>query len=198
MRALTQKLILSLLLLVPTANADVIDTTSITASTSLIEMPSIASGTWSVDELTDGVISDAYPYFGFVSGVTSGVVHLALDNIYDLDSFSIWNDVNVLAEGVRDFRLDFLDAANTVVASYSGSAISQFNEQIFSFATVSGVQSVDLVVLTAAHQIEIREVAFNGNATAVPEPATLLPFAFLCALLTLASHWVRRSPTRHT
>ena len=102
---------------------------------------------------------------------------MALDQAYDLDNFVLSNDINVSNEGVRTFNLEFFDvASNSLGITGTLNAISQLAPQTYTFASsVNGVKTVHLNVLTSSLQIEIREVAFNGRATAVPvpEPATL-------------------------
>ena len=75
---------------------------------------------------------------------------------------------------MRSFTLKFEDASG---ASLGGTgtltAVSQFAPQTYSFAsTVNGAKTVHMDVLTSRIQIEIREVAFNGTVSAVPEPAS--------------------------
>ena len=167
------------------AGAAVVDHNNITASTSLIASPSLVPGDfWTVDELADGITDDFHPYFGFVSAVTSGTISLDLDATYDLDSFTLWNDVFVGAQGVRDFRLEFFDVADGALGqTMTFTAVSQLAGQTFAFDKVFSVASVDLVVLTAAAQIEIRELAFNGElsgnaaSNSVPVPASIWLFA---------------------
>ena len=153
------------------ANADTIATTQITPSTSLGQYLYFALG-----QINDGVTSDASPFNGYASGfgAVSGRITLTLDQAYDLSSFVLWNDINVLNEGVRSFNL-VLEDANGAWLGTAGTytAVSQFAPQTYSFASVvSGVKTVHLDVLTSSLQIEIRELAFNGTASAVPEPAT--------------------------
>jgi PEP-CTERM motif len=163
--------------------------TQITASTAL-GYYNAGFNSFTIDEIHDGIVSDAYPYNGYASGfgVTSGRITLTLDQSYDLDSFLLWNDVNIAAQGVRSFTLSFEDAAGGQLGTTATlTAISQFAPQTYSFAsTVQGVRRVQMDVLSSALQIEIREVAFNGTAsstgTSVPEPGSLgLAFAALAA-----------------
>lgn len=106
-----------------------------------------------------------------------GTIRLDLLGTFDLDGFSLWNDINVRDEGVRTFQLHFFDASDQLLASSATlSAISQFAAQVYGFATVGGVSRVDLQVLSTSDRIEIREVAFNGIASTsngVPEPTSL-------------------------
>lgn len=160
------------------SRATVIETTSITASTTLGQYLHL-----SIDQLNDGTISDAPPFNGYASGfgTTSGLITLSLDQQYDLTSFSLWNDINILNEGVRTFSLNFLDSEGLSVGTAGVySAVSQFDAQVYDFGqTFLGVKTVELNVLSSNLQIEIRELAFNGTATnAVPAPGTL---AIFCA-----------------
>jgi hypothetical protein len=153
------------------AHAVTIGTTQITPSTSLGQYLN-----FSLDQINDGITADG-PLNGYASGfgAVSGRITLALDQAYNLDSFVLWNDINILNEGVRTFKLEFLDAAGASLGSTGTlSAVSRFAPQTYTFAsTVAGVKTVHLDVLTSALQIEIRELAFNGVAAAVPEPAAV-------------------------
>lgn len=146
-----------------------------------------------INEIADG--SDAN--FNGWAGQTGllGTIKLDLLGTFDLTSFSLWNDVNVSAEGVRTFQLHFFDASDQLLSSTTTlSAISQFPAQVYNLGTVSGVSRVDLQVLSASGRIEIREVAFNGETTGVqgvPEPTSLA-----LAGLGLALAAVRRRRAR--
>lgn len=161
----------SLLLVTGATHAAAIGGSQITASTTLGQF-----STFSVNQITDGITSDALPYNGYASGigVVSGRITLSLDGLYDLESFTLWNDINVLNEGVRTFALTFADASGATLGSTGTlAAVSQLAAQTYSFAsTIIGVKTVHMDVLTSSIQIEIREVAFNGNVSAVPEPTS--------------------------
>jgi PEP-CTERM motif len=143
----------------------------ITASTTLAPY---ATGPYvfSVDQIADGINNDQPIFNGFAAdGVTSGRITLTLDQVYTLNSFVLWNDINVGAEGVRTFKLEFENAAGASLGSTAVlNAVSMAAPQTFSFATaVSGVKTVHFDVLGSALQIEVRELAFGG-VSAVPEP----------------------------
>ncbi len=167
------------------AAAAPIDHTHITASTSLGQYFG-----FSIDQMVDGITADS-PFNGYASGPGTpvGRITLTLDADYDLESFSLWNDINILNEGVRSFSLAFEDAAGAALGSTGVfTAVSQFAAQVYSFASVAGVRRVHMDVITSNLQIEIREVAFNGALStpggSVPEPASLLLTA--AALATAA------------
>lgn len=133
---------------------------------------------YTINQIADGITSDASPFNGFaaVPGQV-GTIRLDLDAVYDLTSFVLWNDINVFAEGVSTFRLEFFDAANVSlgVTPVLTAATSVVAAQTFSLGSgVAGVKRVDLIVLTlnpsscCGPRLEIREVAFNGD---VPTPA---------------------------
>lgn len=170
---LLRPLLGSTLLLASTLSAaSVIQTTQISPSTTLMPF-TYGQQTFTLEQLHDGITADA-PFNGFASnGTTNGTITLSLDKAYDLQSFVLWNDINVRNEGVRTFELRFLDSSNIQIGS-SGmlTAVSQLAPQTYSFSTVAGVKSVLLDVSSASLQIEIRELAFNGNISAVPEPAS--------------------------
>lgn len=83
----------------------------------------------------------------------------------------LWNDINVLGEGVENFRLDFFNAANVLIGSsppYVG-PYGQLAPQTYTFpSVVNGVKRVDLVVQTLHPSpccglgLEIREVGINS------------------------------------
>jgi len=180
--------LLSLMLAAAPAMADNIGMTQITPSTTMGQY-------WyfSLNQLNDGISADS-PWNGYASGfgVVSGRITLALDQAYDLSSFVLWNDINILNEGVRSFKLVFENASgDTLGSTGTYTALSQFAPQVYTFDNlVSGVKTVQLDVLTSNLQIEIRELAFNGSATVpVPEPET---YALILAGLGLVGFVARR------
>lgn len=80
------------------ANAVLISGSQIIPSTALLSVPP-----FTIDQITDGITSDAPPYNGFVSNSASGTITLNLVNAFDLSSFILWNDINVNSEGIKDF-----------------------------------------------------------------------------------------------
>ncbi|NOT85073.1 MAG: hypothetical protein HOP02_09940 [Methylococcaceae bacterium] len=124
---------------------------------------------WVLAQITDGINTDITPFNGFVSrSVTSGTIALALDGKFDLTSFDLWNDVNVNAEGIKEFKLEFYNAANTLISSSTQFTATKgtLDKQTFGFPSVADVSSVKLVVLSVydpSAGIEIREVGFNGT-----------------------------------
>lgn len=169
------------------AHAADIRTTQITPSTTL-PFFTFSSQQFTIDQIADGITGDS-PFNGFAAnGIGAGRITLTLDAAYDLDSFTLWNDINVSNEGVRSFTLSFEGLSGNALGSTGAlSAVSQFAPQLYSFAgTVSGVKTVQIDVLASSLQIEIREVAFNGVATvtAVPEPGTVA--TMLAGLCTMA------------
>jgi hypothetical protein len=136
-----------------------------------------------IRQIADGDTSNFNGWAG-ANGLT-GTIRLDLLGTYRIDSFSLWNDINILREGVGDFRLHFFDAADQLISTSATftAPIGQANAGVYSFgpAGISGVSRVDLEVLSlltggVCCRIEIREVAFNGErvvATGVPEPASL-------------------------
>ena len=155
---------------------------------------------WLITEITDGTTADTPPNFNGFAGVTGviGTIHLDLIGTFNLNSFLLWNDINVVHEGVETFRLHFFDEADALLSSSPilAAPISQLAAGQYDFAsTVLGVGSVDLEVLSnlpSVHgqRIEIREVAFLGEE--VPEPSTLGLSVLVFAVLGIAR---RRSST---
>ncbi len=148
---------------------------------------------FSIGQMVDGITADS-PFNGYASGPATpvGRITIGFDALYDLESFLLWNDINILNEGVRSFSLSFEGAGGVDLGSTGVfTAVSQFAAQTYSFATVAGVQRVHLDVLTSNLQIEIREVAFNGERSGtggtVPEPGSLLLAAAALAAAAGAS-----------
>ena len=160
------------------ANAALISNTDITASTTLSSILGLT-----VDQIADGISAEppAIPDFnGFASNASSGTIRLDLNiGPQNITSFEIFNDINVAAEGIKDFRLDFFDSGDSLISSFSDAApVSQVAATTFTFGAVANVSRVDLVVLNSHpgfNRIEIREVTFNGTS-AVPIPAAVWLF----------------------
>ena len=155
----------------------------ITPSTSIPPCAiSICSGFGTnINQIADGDSSNFNGYAG-ADGVV-GKINLDLLGNFNLQSFTLWNDLNVNHEGVETFRLHFFDESDNLIQSTSTliAPVGQFDPQIYTFAaTVQNVSKVDLETLTlltggVGSRIEIREVAFNGAP--VPLPASLWLFA---------------------
>ena len=150
---------------------------AITPSTTI---PSCEIGTcgklvWPVAEIADGIIADGSPFNGF-AGLTGrlGTIRLDLDGEYDIDTFNLWNDINIVNEGVRSFRLDFFDTDGDALGSTGTlAAISKFLPNTYAFTAFERVSRVDMVILTVSGRVEIREVEFDGAVSApIPEPGT--------------------------
>jgi hypothetical protein len=183
------------------AHADVAALTfaDITPSTAI---PSCEVGTcgklvWPVSELADGIIADGPPFNGF-AGLTGslGTISLDLAGDFDIDAFYLWNDINIVNEGVRSFRLDFFDSTDISVGS-SGtlSAVSKFAANEYTFASAfRQVSRVDMVILGVSGRVEIREIGFAGAPSApVPEPSTPALFALGLAGIALLARRKTRS-----
>lgn len=85
----------------------------ITASTTV---PS--QGGFTIDQICDGILTVPGWYNGFaVNPGIVGTIHLEFPTPQALGDFVLWNDVNVGAEGISQFRLDFFDAANLPLGS---------------------------------------------------------------------------------
>lgn len=158
----------------------------ITPSTSILPCDiSICSGFGTnINQIADGDSSNFNGYAG-ADGMV-GIISLDLLGNFDLQSFTLWNDINVNREGVETFRLHFFDASGNLIQSTSTliAPVGQFAPQTYTFAsTVQDVSKVDLEMLTlltggVGSRIEIREVAFNGEPSSpVPLPAALWLFS---------------------
>jgi hypothetical protein len=172
------------------AGADDIEFHDITPSSTI---PSCEVGTcgklvWPISELADGIIADGAPFNGF-AGLTGslGTISLDLAGDFDIDAFYLWNDINIVNEGVRSFRLDFFDSADSSVGSSDTlSAVSKFAANEYTFASAfRRVSRVDMVILGVSGRVEIREIGFAGAVSApVPEPG--LPAMFGIGLAAVA------------
>jgi len=167
----------------------------ISGSSQITATTNISSGGFgSIEQITDGVDlnSDGPPFNGWGPDVMAGTITLTFDTVYNIQDFILANDINVMSEGVRDFRLSFYDNTNTLITTTSTfTALGGYlPAQVFNVGTVTGVKRVDFEVLNVytenVPRIEIREVAFNGEV--VPEPSALL----LGALSTAAFTFSRR------
>ena len=145
-------------------------------------------------EIADG---DSSNFNGFAGADNLlGTIDLDLLGNFDLSSFSLWNDINVLHEGVGTFRLHFYDAADAFIQTSATFTApdGQFAAGVYSFASVANVSRVELEVLSlltggVCCRIEIREVAFEGQTAAIPEPET---YALMLAGLGLVGAAARR------
>lgn len=157
----------------PVMAATIFGPGQISASTAL---PSSGFG-FTIEQICDGVTDPPVWFNGFaaVPGLV-GTIRLDLATAQDLGDFVLWNDINVAAEGIRNFRLDFFDAADAPLGSTPVlvGSLGTAAPVVHTFAApVEGVKRVDLVVLTLnpSQRLEIREVAFNEVAV-VPTQAT--------------------------
>ncbi|MCP4290309.1 MAG: hypothetical protein GY780_00565 [bacterium] len=153
-----------LFLIQPASAAEIFGPAQITASTTI---PNSGAG-FTIDQICDGIIDPAVWFNGFaaVPGMV-GTIRLDLTTASDLDDFVLWNDINVLAEGIRDFRLDFFDADNVSLGSTEvlTGPLGSMAPGIYEFDQVLNVKRVDLVVLTLnpSQRLEIREIGFNDS-----------------------------------
>ena len=177
---------------------------SVTANAALIMGPSQISASSSlplyspafpVSALADGITAENNALNGFAASANQGLITLDLIGTYDLESFVLWNDVNVFAEGIKDFKLHFYDDADVLLgtsATFVGPQGS-LAPRTYTFASpFRGVSKVELQVLSAhvgvVNNIEVREVAFN-SAPPIPEPST---WAMLAAGLGVVAAGMRR------
>lgn len=149
------------------AIAQDIDHTHITASTDMSPW-----GGFGVEQITDGIFIDCRPECnGFTTNAKTGTISFRFNESYDVNSFKLWNDVNIRQEGIQNFQLKFIGPNNETLKSEELEATTeQPDAQIFEFLTVEDVAQVDLIVFssikesrTFAERIEIREIAFTGT-----------------------------------
>jgi len=174
-------MLLAIMLTASTVFADYIGGKYINPGTNLPGLTDYSFNQFTIDQIADGIVSDAYPYNGFASSYSSGTITLDLVGEFNLTSFFLWNDINVQKEGIKDFRLDFFNNSDVLIdpdfSSVYTAPLGQVAGQEYIFGkVVQGVSRVDLVVLNSQpytyNRIEIREVGFSGEPT--PEPATML------------------------
>ncbi len=135
-------------------------------STDLVASPT----QFTIDQINDGVVSDAFPWNGFSATPDTGTITFNFsseEEVYDIDAFLLWNDVNIASEGVRSFRLDFYNIFGQQISpgfSTEFTAVSQEEAQRYDFPeTIANVTRIDLVVLDSNGGVEIREVGFLGE-----------------------------------
>lgn len=153
-------------------SAALVDFNDITATTTMIP------GAFPLNQIVDGITADNYPFNGFTSPQTAGTITFNFVSSYNLSSFILHNDINVFAEGIRDFRLDFFDNLNQQIATpfstnYTGPQGQLAGEEYIFNSSVLNVSRVDLVIFNtniggASTQVEIREVEFTISTVPVP------------------------------
>ena len=171
------------------AHADLIQGSGfITASTGILPCDtSVCGDTLGIGQISDGISADG-PWNGFAGATDAlGTISLDLIGVFDLHSFTLWNDINVRAEGVNSFQLKFFDTSDDdiITSPEYFAPVSQADPQTYTFGSeILGVSKVDLIVLSLIDLpnsvragIEIREVAFNGTLSPSPNPVPV-PAAF--------------------
>ena len=133
-------------------------------STNLIAL-TVDNNTYAISMINDGKKDNTN---GFASPYTVGTITLELSEVYDLNSFYLWNDIIVQDEGVREFRLDFFDINNTKIIGSETYSAASYKQDVnvaneYFFDKVEGVKKVNLVILLSKTQIEIRELEFRGE-----------------------------------
>lgn len=127
-------------------------------------------GGFVITQIADGKSADIGPFNGFATNAKTGTMNFDLDKSYDITGFKLWNDVNVMAEGVKSFQLVFHKGDGSGQTSAVLPALAGVKDaQTYTFPKVSDVNSVDMVVLSSqpkppafAERIEIREIEFIG------------------------------------
>jgi len=128
------------------------------------------SSRFPLSQINDGIKSDASPFNGFQGrNRTTGTLTFGLNQTYRLTGFKLWNDINVREEGVKKFRLEFLNAGGATIRSQTFTAQAGINgAQNFNFSAVAGVKTVKMHIDSflpgrGIVRTEIREVEFVGE-----------------------------------
>jgi len=124
-----------------------------------------------LSQINDGITDDLPPnYNGFITRTSSPVIEFQLGGNYDLYGMSLWNDVNVREEGVKDFTLTFYDDSNTVIGTYTGDApiVSELDAEDYIFDVVN-VNRIEMAMTAKdSFGVEIRELKLFGRPAEVP------------------------------
>ena len=176
----------------------------ISASTGILPCDTAICGSaLGIDQIADNDFSDGSPYNGF-AGLNDavGIITLDLIGVFDLQAFTLWNDININKEGVGAFKLHFYDTSNLLIQSTDEliAPITQFAGEEYLFASsILDVSKVELEVLSLLNipgsvraGIEIREVAFSGMHSPSPVPVPAAIWLFGTALLGLVGFSKRR------
>jgi len=126
--------------------------------------------TYSLSQIVDGITDDSTPFNGFASSEENGTISLFFENEFTIYKFLLWNDINVEAQGIRTFKLVFFNSKDSIIYEskiYNCESLLEVQEYIFD-SPIRGVKKVNLVVLSSALRIEIREIEFRGNAYCHP------------------------------
>lgn len=164
---------------------------SVSHTPTLNSMNGGATGANASFALLDGDVDGASGSFvEYIDGPTVATFSFSFDGPYAISGFSLWNDRGKADSGIGNFNLVMRDAAagEILTISLAGSLPHKGNSptpETFTFATVNGVHSVDLVVFDevggiSGSNIQFREIDFD--AVAVPEPGSLAAGTALVAL----------------
>lgn len=180
----TSVFILSVVMLSEPVFAQDISHENITATTSLGQW-----STYSIEQISDGISVDCAPTCnGFTTNAKTGPINFSFNEPHDIDSFKLWNDVNIRKEGIKVFYLEFKNTSNATLTSEEfEAASSQSDAQIFTFPKIQDVVSVKLNVLsslledgptpttrTFAERIEVREIGFTGTPASARSSGPIL------------------------
>lgn len=147
----------------------------------------VGNSSFPLSQIADGIANPALPFNGFQGQEnTTGLIAFTLDQTYDITGIHLWNDINVQAEGVKTYKLNFYDAANNLVGTKGPFNVgaSVFDPQPESFAPVVGVRRVEMVIesiqtSSSRKRVEIREVAFEGTVS-LGRPETMKGDHYQC------------------
>lgn len=116
-----------------------------------------------INQIADGDTSNLNGFAGLDN--TVGIITLDLAGNFDLDSFSLWKDINTNREGVGTFKLNFFDDLDSLIQSTSTLAAPSFLQgytQTYSFdSIVEGVSKVEFETLTILEDGSAVELKFE-------------------------------------
>jgi len=165
-----------------------------TTTATLINNAGGAIGPSGSNALLDGLKgSTAGTFVEFINPPPTISFTFNFDQAYDITQFYLWNDRGALDAGIDNFELQFFDSLNNQIgAGYLGAGVpfqgSNPIPETFVFGgTYQNAVRADLLVFDGlgVSVVQVREIAFEGQASVVPIPPAF--FLFGSGLVGLAA-----------